>query len=102
MAMTASVTQALADELQRVIGDATCAQVGVDAAVATLELPEYAEHRLGGRCGNATDALALGLRAGLGQPGLVPRPKPILADRVVGGDLRVVNGSHTQEKCGEQ
>src|SRR5436190_23498150 len=100
--MTVSATQALAHELQLLVAQATRAQVRLDAAVASLELREDAEHGRGRSRGDLPDARALGFRSGLGEPCLVPRPKPFLAQRIVVGDLRVVDARDVKQQRDEQ
>src|SRR5436190_24360708 len=100
--MTVSATQALAHELQLLVAKATRAQVRLDAAVASLELREDAEHGRGWSRGDLPDPRALGFRSGLGEPCLVPRPKPLLAECVVGGDLCIVDAGDVKQQRDEK
>src|SRR4051812_32570833 len=100
--MTVSATQTLADEVELLVAEAARAQVSIDAAVATLQFGEHAEHRLGRSRENAGDPFALGFRSGLGEPHLVPRPKPLLAERVVVSDLRVIDAGYAKQQPDEQ
>src|SRR4051812_9783409 len=100
--MTVSATQALAHELELVVPDAARAKVALDAAVATLELHEHAQHRLGRSRGDPLDPLPLDFRSGPHEPRLVPGPKPFLAQRIVAGDLRVVDAGDVEQHGHEQ
>ena len=78
------------------------AQVPLDAAVAALELLEDAGHRGGRRLRDPLQALELLLAARRREPRLVPRQQPLLAERVVGGDLVVGHAGQVEQERGEQ
>src|SRR5512133_2947287 len=82
-----SVTQPRTGAVELVLSQARVAQVGLHAAVAALELLEDALDRLGGSLHHALQALELLLGLRLGEPLLVPWAQPLLAERVVRGDL---------------
>src|SRR5580765_8330235 len=93
-----SVTQPRAGAVELVLGQARVAQVGLHAAVTALELLEDAPDRLGRRLHHAFQALELLLGLRLGEPLLVPWTQPLLAERVVRGDLVDVDSGHVQEE----
>src|SRR4051794_13009407 len=99
--MTASATQPFAYELELLVTDAGGAEVRLDAAVSSLELREHAEHRVGRRRRDPADPLALRFRPRLREPRLVPRSQPLLAEGVVGGDLRLVDAGDVQQQRDE-
>src|SRR3954463_10034645 len=90
-ARTASGTKARANELQVVVGEAARAEIIRDASVPPPNLLENADDRLGRGRRDAPDPHALGLAAGFGQPHVVPGLQPHLAQRIVGGNLLVVD-----------
>ncbi len=77
-------------------------EVGLDAAVPALELLEHADHRFGRRGCDAPQSLPLRLGLGLGDPLLVPRPKALLAQGVVSGDVLDRDARHPQQKGGRE
>src|SRR6188472_1442690 len=91
MPMTRSATETRADELELLVGHAGLAEVGLDAAVALLELGEHADHRGSRRLRHPPESFELLVGLGSREPRLVPRAQPLLAQRVVGGDLFVVH-----------
>src|SRR5262245_35351323 len=98
IAKTVSVTQPRPGAVELVLGQAGLAQVAVDASVPALELLEDALDRLGRRLGEPLQALALLVGLRLREPLLVPRPQPLLAQRIVGGDLVDVHAGDVQEQ----
>src|SRR5436190_11362059 len=99
--MTVSATQALAHELELVLAEPARAKVALDAAVPTLQFHEHAQHRLGRSRGDPLDPLAFRFRSGLGEPRLVAGSKPFLAQRIVVGDLRVVDTGDMKQQRDE-
>src|SRR5215470_10028341 len=98
IAKTVSVTQPRPGTGELVLGEAGLAQVALDAPVSASELREDALDRLGRRLRQPLQALALLVGLRLGEPLLVTRPEPLLAQRVVGGDLVDVHPGDVQEK----
>src|SRR5581483_660920 len=83
--LPASSAQARAGQLELLVGDAGRAELARDAAVAPLELGEDPQDRLGRGRADPPEPLELRLVPRRLEPRLVPRPQPLLAERVVGG-----------------
>src|SRR5512133_749704 len=97
-----STTEPGAGELELLLADADVAQVRLHAAVAAPELGEDALHRGRRSLGDPPQALELLLALRRREPGLVPRQQPLLAERVVRGDLAVGYTREVQQERGEQ
>src|SRR5215213_344575 len=91
MARTSSATQPVAGELELLRRHARFSEILLDPAVAPLELREHAGHRGCGRLRDSLEPLELRVGLGGGEPRLVPRPQPLLAEGVVGRDRRVID-----------
>src|SRR5215470_17101817 len=102
IAKTVSVTQPRPGTGELVLGEAGLAQVALDAAVPALELLEDASDRGSGCLRHPLQAFEVFLALGSGEPLLVPRTEPFLAERVVGGDLVDADARHVQQEGGEQ
>src|SRR5215208_474843 len=81
MARTSSATQPVAGELELLRRHARFSEILLDPAVEPLEL------RVG---------------LGGGEPRLVPRPQPLLAEGVVGRDRRVIDSRQVQQERRQQ
>src|SRR5215208_117401 len=97
-----SAAQAVASQIEIVRLDPGRGQVSLDAAVAPLQLLEDADDRRGRRSREATNLVALGLRLRLREERLLARSQPLLAQCVIGCDLRDVDPGEVQEQRGEQ
>src|SRR5712691_3404685 len=102
IASNASATKPLARALQVLVRETRGAEVSLDAAVAPLELLEHSDHRLGGRRRDAPNPFALYLCSRLGEPEVVARAQPLLARRVVGCDLLVVDAREVEQQCRDE
>src|SRR4029077_10464512 len=95
--MTCSATKPRADEPELPVAYSRRAKVRLDAAVAVVELREHSSHR-GCRClRDAAQPLELVFARRPREPRLVPRPQPVLAQRVVGRDLVVGPSGQAEE-----
>src|SRR6185369_6490541 len=100
--MTCSATKPRADEPELLVAYSRRAKVRLDAAVAVVELREHSSHR-GCRClRDAAQPLEVLLALSPREPRLVPRPQPVLAQRVVGRDLVVGHSGEVEEERRQQ